>query len=220
MDEFVTTGFESNITSKILIAQTNLKKLVKEIKKTDLAIFDLPDVSKPRRIAALDGGGFAQDFVGVTIVPSKAAGAIFEQDKDPIWIEKNDIEILTTEEDPKNFGALLRDLLEVEVACELAEHQPDIIFLDGSITSFAYKGIPLSIHHTLKEGKEIDESVPGFRFYELFVKYIRASYKLITTCLEKDILLVGVSKDSRANILVNQMFAKRKDKPERQTGNK
>ncbi|MBN1330813.1 MAG: DNA double-strand break repair nuclease NurA [Candidatus Heimdallarchaeota archaeon] len=213
MDEFISKGFESNITSKIMIAQQKLKKLVEEVKSIDLPLFDLPEVIKPKKIAAIDGGGFSEDLVGVTVVPSRAAGAIFEQYKDPIWIEKEDLEILTIEEDPKNFGALLRDLLEVEVACELVNYNPEAIFLDGSITNFAYKGIPLSIHHTLREGKEIDDSIPGYRFYQLFLKFIKTAYKLITECLKKDILLIGISKDSRTDILVKHLFAGRKNKP-------
>ncbi len=213
MNEFISKGFESHLTSKIILAQERLKQLVEEIKSVDLPLFDLPEIIKPKKIAAIDGGGFSEDLVGVTIVPSKAAGAIFEQNKDPIWIEKEDLEILTIEEDPKNFGSLLRDLLEVEVACELINYKPTAIFLDGSITNFAYKGIPLSIHHSLREGKEIDETIPGFRFYQLFLKFIRTAYKLITSCIEKDILLIGVSKDSRTDILVKHLFANRKNKP-------
>ncbi|HUT80506.1 MAG TPA: DNA double-strand break repair nuclease NurA [Candidatus Bathyarchaeia archaeon] len=212
-DEFILKGFESNLTSKIIIAQQKLKKLVEEVKTIELPLFDLPDIVKPKKIAAIDGGGFSEDLVGVTIVPSRAAGAIFEQNENPIWIEKEDLEILTIEEDPKNFGALLRDLLEVEVACDLISYNPVAIFLDGSITNFAYKGIPLSIHHTLREGKEIDESIPGYRFYQLFLKFIRSAYKLITECIKRDILLIGVSKDSRTDILVKHLFANKKNKP-------
>ncbi|NHJ46236.1 MAG: DNA double-strand break repair nuclease NurA [Asgard group archaeon] len=213
MNEFISEDFESHLGSKIDAAQNKFKKLLKEIKDVDLPFFDLPSGIKPKRIAALDGGGFSKDLVGVTIVPSKAAGAIFEQGKDPVWFEKSDIEILTIEEDPKNFGALLRDLLEVEVAQELANEKPDILFLDGSITNFAYKGFPQNLRYYLEVEKEIDMSFPGYRFYELFLKFIRSAYKLITYCIENDVLLIGVSKDSRANILVKHFFKGKKPTP-------
>jgi hypothetical protein len=213
MNKTISEDFESNLTSKIIVARDKFKQIMKIIKDIDCPIFDLPTVTKPSRIAALDGGGFSQDFVGVTIVPSRAAGAIFEQNKDPIWIEKNDVEILTIEEDPKNFGALLRDLLEIEVALELAAKKPDIIFLDGSITNFAYKGIPQSIRYSLLEGKEIDENSPGYRFYDLFLKFIRSAHNLILECIENDILLIGISKDSRTNVLVKHLLSNKKNIP-------
>lgn len=213
MNKLISEDFESNLTLKIKDAQIKFKHIMNEIKKIECPLYELPSETKPRRIAALDGGGFSQDFVGVTIVPSRAAGAIFEQNKDPIWIEKDDLEILTIEEDPKNFGALLRDLLEIEVALELAEKKPDMIFFDGSITNYAYKGIPQSLRYSLQEGKEINENSPGYRFYDLFLRFIRSAYKLIIDCIKDDILLIGISKDSRANILVKNLFKNNKNIP-------
>ncbi len=213
MNKSISDDIESKLSMKIEDARIKFKKIMKEIKDIDCPFFELPSEVKPRKIAALDGGGFSQDLVGVTIVPSRAAGAIFEKNKDPIWIEKTDLEILTIEEDPKNFGALLRDILEIEVALELVEKKPDLIFLDGSITNFAYKGIPQSIRYSLQEGKEIDEDSLGYRFYDLFLRFIRSAYKLVIECIEKDILLIGVSKDSRANILVKHLFKNKKNFP-------
>ncbi len=206
-------NIDTNILSKIQEAKKRLHDMFDEIKKIDLVFYDLPTGIKPRRIGALDGGGFSQDFVGLTIVPCQAAGAVFEKDKEPIWIEKTNLEILTVNEDPKNFAALARDLLEIEVAQELANLKPDMIFLDGSITNLAYKGIPQSIRYSLEDNKEIEEDSPGFRFYNLFLKYIQTAYRLIKSCLENDILLVGIAKDSRANVLTKQLFVNKKKKP-------
>jgi hypothetical protein len=213
MDKQNKNDFDSHLIAKINDARDKFKKVIKEIKDAELPFYKLPTKITPKRIAALDGGGFSQDFVGVTIIPSKAAGAIFEQNKDPIWIEKNDIEILTTEEDARNFAALVRDILEVEVAQELADMKPDILFLDGSITNFAYKGIPQSIRYSLQDERTIDTKSPSYRFYELFLKYIRSAYNLITKCIENNILLIGVSKDSRANILVKHLFTDKASTP-------
>lgn len=212
-DEFISKEFESKIVAKAKKARKQLSDIFKKIKEIDYEFYNLPTTIKPRKIAALDGGGFSEDFVGITVTPARAAGAIFEQNKDPIWIEETDVEILTIDDDPKNFGALFRDLLEVKVAQKLIEKKPEVIFLDGSITNFAYKGIPQSIRYSLQDGQEIEDDSIGFKFYDLFLKYIKASYELLTKCIVDDILILGVSKDSRANILVNHLFEKSKKKP-------
>jgi hypothetical protein len=213
MDEQTTQDFESSITSKIAIAQDKLQKIVKELKKIEYPFFDLPTQINPRKIAALDGGGFSEDFVGLTIIPSRAAGAIFEQNKDPIWIEEDDVEILTMDDDPRNFGSLFRDLLEVNVAIRLTEMKPEILFLDGSITNFAYKGIPHSLRFYLEDIDSIDEGSYIEKFFSLYQKFIQTAYKLITKCILDDIVLVGVSKDSRANILMRYLHKESKKRP-------
>ena len=200
------------IASKVEAAKDRLKNIVQEVKQIKFDMYPLPDVSNPRRIAALDGGGYSQDFVGITVIPSRAAGAIFEKDKDPIWVEINDVEILTIEDDAKNYAALFRDLLEVQVAHQLLKHDPEILFLDGSITNLAYKGIPQSIRFSFEEERKIEEETIGFKFYELFFDFIRSAYSLVIKCLEKDVLLIGVSKDSRASILVKELLTKQKKK--------
>ena len=212
-NEFISKDFESSIISKAKKARKQLMDIFKKIKEINYDFYDLPTESNPRRIAALDGGGFSQNFVGITVAPARAAGAIFEREKDPIWIEETDVEILTIDDDPKNFGALFRDYLEVKVAQKLVDKQPDILFLDGSITNFAYKGIPQSIRYSLQDGLAIDDDSIGFKFYDLFLKYIKASYNLLKSCIEKDVLIAGVSKDSRTNILVKHIFEKSKKKP-------
>ncbi len=204
---------ESNITSKVIDAQNKLLKIVEELKKVEYPFFPLPTVSNPRKIAALDGGGFAQDFVGLTIIPSRAAGAIFEQNKDPIWFEEDDVEILTMDDDPRNFGSLFRDLLEVNVALKLIELKPDILFLDGSITNFAYKGIPHTLRFYLQDIGSIDEGSYIEKFFNLYQKFIQAAYNLITKCILSDIILVGISKDSRAEILMKNLYRDSKKRP-------
>ena len=213
MDEQTTQDFESSITTKIAIAQDKLQKIVKELKKIEYPFFDLPTQINPRKIAALDGGGFSEDFVGLTIIPSRAAGAIFEQNKDPFWIEEDDVEILSMDVDPRNFGSLFRDLLEVNVALRLAEMKPEILFLDGSITNFAYKGIPHSLRFYLEDIDSIDEGSYIEKFFSLYQKFIQTAYKLITKCILDDIILVGVSKDSRANILMKHLYKDSKKRP-------
>ncbi len=213
MDEQNTQDFESNISSKVRTARDKLQNIVKELKKIEYPFFDLPKQINPRKIAALDGGGFSEDFVGLAIIPSRAAGAIFEQNKDPIWIEEDDVEILTMDDDPRNFGSLFRDLLEVNVALKLAEMKPEILFLDGSITNFAYKGIPHSLIFYLEDLDSIDEGSYIEKFFSLYQKFIRAAYKLITKCILDDIVLVGVSKDSRANILIKHLHKDSKKQP-------
>ncbi|MHA1739624.1 MAG: DNA double-strand break repair nuclease NurA [Candidatus Heimdallarchaeota archaeon] len=212
MNEDVSEDLRVKITTKVEAAKDRLKSIVKEIKQIEFDYYPLPEVSKPRRIAALDGGGYSQDFVGITIIPSRAAGAVFEKEKDPIWVEINDVEILTIEDDAQNFASLFRDLLEVQVAHELLKHNPEILFLDGSITNLAYKGIPQSIRFSFEEEKKIEEDAIGFKFYELFFNFIREAYNLIIKCIERDVLLVGVSKDSRASIIVKNILAKQKKK--------
>lgn len=212
-NEHISKNFESKIVTKTQIAKKQLAEFVEKVKEKDFPFHQLPTDTNPRKIAALDGGGYSRDLIGITIMPARAAGAVFEKDKEPIWFEENDVEILTLEEDPKNYGALFRDHLEVKIALKLLDEEPEILFLDGSITGFAYKGIPQSIRYSLMDEKEIDEGSVGFKFYNLFMEYIQASYKLITQCIEKDILLVGVSKDSRANILMKEIFGKVKDIP-------
>ncbi|MFW9924723.1 MAG: DNA double-strand break repair nuclease NurA [Candidatus Thorarchaeota archaeon] len=212
-NENISKDFESKIVIKAKIVRKQLVDLVEKIKEKNLDFFELPTISNPRKIAALDGGGYSQDFIGITVIPTRAAGAIFEQGKEPKWFEETDVEILTLEEDPKNYGALFRDLMEVKIAKKLTEQKPDILFLDGSITNFAYKGIPQSIRYNLQDGKEIEENSIGFKFYELFRLYIKSSYELLKSCIENNVLLVGVSKDSRANILVNELFGNTKNKP-------
>jgi hypothetical protein len=213
MDEQEPKNFESHITSKIIIARDKLQKIVKELKKIEYPFFDLPTQIKPRKIAALDGGGFSEDFVGLTIIPSRAAGAIFEQNEDPIWIEEDDVEILTMDDDPRNFGSLFRDLLEVNVALKLAEMKPEILFLDGSITNFAYKGIPHSLRFLLEDLDKIDEGSYIEKFFTLYQKFIQTAYELITKCILNDIILVGVSKDSRADILMKNLYKDAKNRP-------
>ncbi|MHA1124662.1 MAG: DNA double-strand break repair nuclease NurA [Candidatus Heimdallarchaeota archaeon] len=212
MDENVSEKLRVKITTKVEAAKNRLKSIVREIKSMDFDFYPLPEVSKPRKIAALDGGGYSQDFVGITIIPSRAAGAVFEKGKNPIWVEINDVEILTIEDDAKNYASLFRDLLEVQVAHELLKHNPEILFLDGTITNLAYKGIPQSLRFSFEEEKVMEEDAIGFKFYELFFNFIRSAYSLIIKCLDRDVLLVGVSKDSRASIIVKNILTKQKKK--------
>jgi len=208
-----TNDLNNELSSKIAQAKTKLKSLMGEVKGVELPLFPLPEEGPTMKIAALDGGGYTCELFGVTVVPSRAAGAVFEINTEPIWVERNNVDILTVEEDPKNFSSLLRDILEVEVAIELTTYEPDFLLLDGSITNLAYKGIPRSLQFLLEEKDLLSEDVIGSRFHSLFLKYMNKAYELITTCLEKDIILVGVSKDSRANILVKNLFTGKKKLP-------
>ncbi|RLI71540.1 hypothetical protein DRO91_01890 [Candidatus Heimdallarchaeota archaeon] len=210
MSEKQINGFDIEISSKISLAKAKLKALTEEVKTLELALAPLPAPVTSKRIAALDGGGYSAELFGVTIFPVRAAGAVFEEGKEPLWIEKNNVDILTIEEDPKNFGSLLRDILEVEVAIELAQHKPDFLLLDGSITNLGYKGIPRSLQFLLEEKKELSEEGIGSRFHKLFLKYLRKAYELIETCIANDVILIGVSKDSRANVLVKKLYGKKK----------
>ena len=72
----------NKLSDKISAARDRLKKIIKEIKEIEFEFYPLPEVSNPRKIAALDGGGYSQDYVGITVIPSRAAGAIFEKDKE------------------------------------------------------------------------------------------------------------------------------------------
>ncbi|TFF85102.1 DNA double-strand break repair nuclease NurA [Candidatus Heimdallarchaeota archaeon] len=209
----ITPDFKGKLNEKINLARDKLIKLVKDIKKTDLKIYDLPSVVRPRRIAALDGGGIVKKFMGLTIIPARAAGAIFEKDKKPQWIEKNDVEILTLEDDTRNFTALFRDYLEVSVALELAEEHPEVLILDGSISSYAYKGLPHTLRYLLLSDKEIEEGTKSYRFYQLFIKYLNKAQSLLEYCLENEIILIGVSKDSRTNALAKHLFKNKKKVP-------
>jgi hypothetical protein len=206
--------YDSNIIDKINHAKKNLKGIVQEINKLNYDFYELAEIIKPRRIAALDGGGFSTEFVGISVIPARAAGAIFEKNKDPIWIERNDVEILTLEEDPKNYASLFRDYLELCVAQELANLKPDVLILDGSITNFAYKGIPESIRYLLEEDKDLEDISMKDKLNKLFLQFIKAAYDFITYCIENDVLLLGVSKDSRAKILTSHIYKKlNKKKP-------
>lgn len=213
MNDHDTNAFESKIVLKAKLARKSLKDIVKTIKSLDVNFYPLPKEGKARRIAALDGGGYSEDFIGITVMPARAAGAIFEQGKDPIWFEENDVEILTMEDDSRNYGALFRDLLEVKVALQLMEQKPEILFLDGSITNFAYKGIPHSLKYSLDDTSKIEEGSYIDKFLSLYQEFIQSAYKLITKCIEKEVILVGVSKDSRADILGKHLFAQRKKLP-------
>ena len=210
MKEHITSTFESDIVAKAKLARKSLKDIVKSIKSLEVDFYPLPEEGPARKIAALDGGGYSEDFVGITVMPARAAGAIFEQNKDPVWIEENDVEILTMEDDSKNYGALFRDLLEVKVALQLMEKKPDILFLDGSITNFAYKGIPHSLRFSIDDVNTIEDGSYIDKFLNLYREFIQSAYKLITKCIETDVILVGVSKDSRADILGKHLFARKK----------
>jgi NurA-like 5'-3' nuclease len=65
----------------------------------------------------------------------------------------------------------------------------------------------------LEDIGSIDEGSYIEKFFSLYQKFIRAAYNLITKCILSDIILVGVSKDSRADILIKSLYSDSKKRP-------
>ncbi|MHA1665463.1 MAG: DNA double-strand break repair nuclease NurA [Candidatus Njordarchaeales archaeon] len=91
------------------------------------------------------------------------------------------------EEDLNEYRKLMREHLEHKVALKAANKlgDSDVILIDGSIFGrMSHVFMPINIL-----GRE-----------DFMVKYVELFYELLETCIEKNILLVGVAKDSRSTL--------------------
>ncbi|MHA1309300.1 MAG: DNA double-strand break repair nuclease NurA [Candidatus Helarchaeota archaeon] len=182
------------------------KEILNNISKINLKVNPLPQKFKESKIAALDGSeGFANLF-GSSIIISRAAGAIFEKGRKIEPIEIMDYFITALARDINRFSNLCRDIQEFKIAHELIKKNPEILVLDGSLIGYFKRGVPMSILHSLNE-KNVPH-LPIKEYIEKYTEYMKLLDGLLRKCREKNILLIGVSKDSRVKYLVNHFKIK------------
>ncbi len=184
-------------------ASRQLRKITSEIKKKEIAFSPLPKKGIIKRLGAVDGGNQTQSFSGTTIVAAKAAGAIFELNRLPEWCNRANVGYISLPRNVQGYVALIRDICEISVAIELLSKNPHVQLLDGSLAGYAGVVIPSSILPYLLKAKGKSDN-PRYEYIARFKEYIYLFDRLLKIARKDSILLLGISKDSRARHLVRQ----------------
>ncbi len=192
--------------------EKSLKRSIKDVKKTsellnqDITRNELPSSKGSCAVGSLDGGDQIRDFSGISVVFAQAAGTVFRQNHLPNWHEMKRIHLVTAPGNLTRYADLYRDILEMKIAQELLTDNPDIILLDGVHGSYIGRGFPKFIWKTLRDQKgDLHPSKTSFDFLEAYDQFCTEYDRLITSCLDRDILLIGVAKDSRYRRLAKSM---------------
>lgn len=190
--------------------KNSIKKTVSKIHqatkllKRDISRNELPSKGKTYRIGSVDGGSQSYDFTAVSVIFVQASGTVFIQEMRPEWHELKKIHLSSATSNLSRYKAIYRDILEIKVARALLKDDPEIILLDGVHGSYFSRGFPETIWQRLRDQNgEIYPHQPGFDFLEAYDHFFLEYSKLIDSCLKKDILLLGVAKDSRYKRLVD-----------------
>jgi len=98
-------------------------------------------------------------------------------------------------EDLNEYRRLMREHLEHKVALKAAKNlgKDDVILIDGSIFGrMSHVFVPINIPER----------------EDFMISYVESFHKLLKTCVENRILLVGVAKDSRSTLLKEALLTK------------
>lgn len=177
-----------------------LKHLVTSLEKSDSHhLEELPLTYEPKicKVASLDGGAVPITFNAVQLILATAAGTVFEKDESSEWVREVDIVSFIGSRNLSNFKSIIMFTLELKVANQLMEQNPDIVILDGSIYSLLSTGVPIDVRQILLKKEQIDKRRPSYQYYQKYKEFSIELDKLLRTAIEKNILLIGVSKDSR-----------------------
>ncbi|MDD5110989.1 MAG: DNA double-strand break repair nuclease NurA [Candidatus Altiarchaeota archaeon] len=139
----------------------------------------------------VDGGEGITELLGASLYIIRASALMLDGDggKDNEAIIRDlDMNIMDYDDYTKERIELLRDCMEFDVAQQCVEkHKPNYLFLDGSLYVKARK----------KPIKCIEDTI-----------YRKKFARLLKTCRDRNVNLVGVSEDSRSKILAGHLNAK------------
>lgn len=197
----------------ILKAREEARKIVEYYKaylddamNVEIPFMELKGVKKIRKIAALDGGERLKNLVASSVIIVRGGGGVFEKNEKIIKRVMHDIFITSRIQDLERFSNLIRDILEFKIALILLEDDPEVLVMDGSLVGYVTHGLPNEVAgHLTKPSSE----KPIQEYVEKYVEYLTLYNKLLKTCKEKKVLLLGVSKDSRAQYLVDEFHLNR-----------
>lgn len=190
----------------------SIRSIVKEVLASsklldqEISRNELPAEEKICKIGAVDGGSQRYDFTAVSIIFVQSAGGIFIQNRKPTWYEFKKIHSTSATRNLSRYEAIYRDTLELKAAKALLNKNPDVILLDGVHGSYLSRGFPLGLWRRLQDQNgELYPDQAGYVYLEAFDDFFKEYNDLIKTCIEKDVLLLGVAKDSRYTRLVRSL---------------
>jgi len=179
---------------------TNLrsyKKLIEEITKqipVDGLILPLDSDKKleGKKFCFIDGGEGIRELLGAAIYIIRASGLIITKSggnhSGEQFVRDLDINIIDYDEHTNERVGLLRGAMEFSVAMRcIIEHNPEYLFLDGSLY--------VNLNQNPIECIE----------YEIYKKKF---IELLKLCKEKNVHLTGISEDSSSRLLISHLSAK------------
>ncbi len=201
---------------KIIEASKKIKEmnkktlnLAKEIRNADLIYKDayereltykMEKIKINKRIGAIDSGFLMKEMHGVDLIVYKTIGVIFEYrdgmlntysyHPSPFPNVNYEIEYGLDDKDVLFYPSLKRLKEEIKLAISLLD-KVDILMLDGSI-------VPLVKDKPNEEGKTM----------ELFDEIVGLYNELYKKSIEKEVLLLGIVKDTRSSRFVDLIKAK------------
>ena len=201
--------YSENEFDFIIKARKQAKKVVEyyqasldNLKKVEIQFQKLKNQIKVRKIAALDGGERLKNLIASSIIVVRGGGGIFEKDKKIRKFTMHDIFITSMVQDLDRFSNLIRDILEFKIAIRLLKESPEVLIMDGSLVGYITRGLPNQVIGRLNDKIIKDKSTRDY--VNKYKEYLRLYDKLLNTCRKKEILLMGVSKDSRVRYLIKK----------------
>lgn len=140
------------------------------------------------KMCFVDGGEGIRELLGAAIYIIRASGLVLDRRNKGVsekFIRDLDMNILDYDDYTKERVELLRGAMEFDIAVKcIEEHNPDCVFLDGSLYV-----------NSRKRSVECDE-------YSLYrKKFVR----LLKLCKKRSLHLLGISEDSRSRLFVNYL---------------
>lgn len=159
------------------------KNLILPLKKSESEI--------KARMCFVDGGEGIRELLGAAIYFIRASGLILDRTKrenGEKFVRDLDMNVLDYDDYTTERVELLMGAMEFDVAARcVEEHNPDYLFVDGSLYV-----------NSRKRPIECDE-YPIYR-----KKFVR----LLKLCKKKSVHIIGVSEDSRSRLFVNYLSMK------------
>jgi len=169
-------------------------------------------------VVGIDGGRQFRDHLSISLVLARAAAV---SGKEGLVETRSALNILPVSSNVDNYAGLLMGHLELSIARHFIRQtphvlnkegkkqdfkhlKPDIILLDGSFESIFQQGLPKSFLYYLSTGEwseKIRENSFAGKYLRLFKAYSITLSKLIEDAVKNDVLLLAVSKDSKARFL-------------------
>ncbi|MHA1144556.1 MAG: DNA double-strand break repair nuclease NurA [Candidatus Helarchaeota archaeon] len=179
----------------------NYTKFLENVKNMKFEYNPIECEEKFRKIAALDGGEGLENLFASSIIVTRAGGAVFEPSKRIQPVKLYDMFISSLTADVDKFSNLLRDIAEFKLADQLLDYKPEILIMDGSLVGYYNRGLPLQVLGYLNV--PTDEK-PILEYIEQYKNYAKLFDKILKRCRKENIIIMGVSKDSRVRYLVNK----------------
>ncbi|HIE33829.1 MAG TPA: DNA double-strand break repair nuclease NurA [Candidatus Altiarchaeales archaeon] len=144
------------------------------------------------RLCFVDGGEGIRELLGAAIYFIKASGLVVDKEKSnkngELFVRDLDINVIDYDEYTKERVELLRGAMEFDIGLKcVKEHNPDYLFLDGSLYV-----------NSRKKPIECNE-------YSIYrKKFVR----LLKACKRNSVHLVGISEDSKSKLFANYLSLK------------